>query len=206
MAVHVTKDEPRCKLCSHDRCVEIDALLERRANGVPDAITDRKLTVDFTLELLRNRFQVPNPTKENLFGHIKKHRRFDTEVEAQKVAAFERDVALKLAEKYEQEGLKGVDSYARRAVEVAEHRMLRELRSGKLPSISMEQALKAVDTTTRRKQSDAQGQMLQALMSGVGNAMGTKMLESSPGNPESPDVVEGEVIREIDDTREGSGD
>jgi hypothetical protein len=199
MPVEIIRVEPRCKICVSPHNKEIDALIELRKKGASDPVTKRKLTLAFTLEIFGGRFGLHNPTKENYDTHTKRHRKYTNDVEQAQVELYEKDVAKHLSRKYEKEGFGGVDTYARRAVEVAEMRMQLSLRSGRLPQVSMEQALKAVDTTTRRKQSDAQQTLVHALTAGIGQAIGRSVVQS-PGALD--EVIEAEIVSEIE---EGDG-
>lgn len=174
--VNKLKTEPRCKICKHPMRDAIDELCLIRFQRGKDPVTGQRLTANLLLDILGSRFLLANPTIDNVNAHWGKERHSHAgagdKLPGDNIPLLEESIARELAESFGDEPWT-VDNYGRRVALIAGAVLQRELESGRLPRVTLEQGLKAVDTTTRRKQSDAQAELLNALTAGVAAAHGT---------------------------------
>jgi hypothetical protein len=182
MGVLAIKDEPRCKLCSHPKRHDIDALLERRSNREQDE-AGNQINAEYVLRILGD-WGVTNPTEENLKVHFRKH----CEVVSSEEVAVAQGAVLLAVEQAQREGVV-VDVNADLdwlwmvwMLEIRE-RVARGEKSG----LPVDFGLKVAAEKTRRSHNESQDELLRALTGGMAVALGQR--KTAPMLP-SPEVVE----------------
>lgn len=169
MAVLVIKSEPKCKLCQHPRRVEIDELLELRADRARDKDGNFTHTTDQVIAMLRADFEVENPTLDNLKIHWRKH---CARTQATTAVAAQEAAADKLIQILTGEVKVDVDTDLDRlwAIGLAEieARISRGERSGITPDLMV----RIAQEKGRRQHNEVTHELLTALTGGIGQALG----------------------------------
>ena len=168
MAVVAIKTEPRCKLCTHPRRAEIDALLERRSRGDLDDAGNR-INSDYVEKLLIE-WGVVNPNKANFTIHFGKH----CEVLADEQAV-EREKELSELHQEMLDALDDSDGTIDGDLEAIRKVGMKRIRKlvveGKDPGITNDHLLKAVAEQTKRSSNDAARSLLGQLAGGLVQAI-----------------------------------
>lgn len=169
MPVVATHSEYRCKLCRHDKRPEIDALLERRSRREKDR-EGRLINEQYVIARLRE-WDVPNPTRDNLNLHWKKH----CEVISDEVVA---EATKNVTEALELLGERlltrdlGPDTLTDDLIEIAQVSLREQVAKGVMPKVTIDQALKAIDTKTRRKHNDRVNALLDVQAEALTQSLG----------------------------------
>lgn len=200
MPVIAVRSEPRCKLCSHARRDEIDALLELRSNG--KSVDGQRVNLEYVLAKFAE-FGVDNPNRDNVTIHWRKHCEKVTEDEFEQ----RKDVVeKKMDEMFERAMAGGVDVEAdldflwALGIEQVRERV----KNGQPAGITVDHLMKIAAEKGRRGQNEAQAELLKAL--GASTALAIKgevkfagILPGAEPVVEVPqldegDIIEGEVV------------
>jgi hypothetical protein len=188
MGVIARIHEPRCKICSHPRRVEIDALLEKRSQRIRDPETKKLLySRDIVIKTLLE-WGITNPTPDNVDRHWQKHCEVVSDAEATSLqdalnAASQEMLDIINARDGSVEG----DLHAIRAMSMARLRQ-KALRNEDV-GVTVDMGLKATTELTRRASSEAARDLLSTLAGGISKALG------GPGRKE---IADAEVVLEIE--------
>jgi hypothetical protein len=186
------KNEPKCKLCRHDRREHIDQLLLARSMRQTDPATGQQINLQYVLDALRG-LGVENPTEENIKVHFRRH----VEV-VDSAAADEMDKASEelFAELIEQAPAHlTAANVAEWQIKLWMARELARLRSGEGPSITTDQAQQAQRILVQSRQNEAQEKLLGGMVGVLGAALrDRKQIESKPLEIEAEPVEEAEVV------------
>jgi len=185
VAVLAIKSEQRCKLCSHVRRTDIDALLERRSNLEEDSAGNR-INAVYVIAQLRD-WGVVNPTEENLKSHWRKHceKITGTDVELVQTAALE--AVAQMREGSHPDINFDLDMLWKIGVAEIMDRVARGLPSGLSPDL----VLKIAAEKGRRQHNETQDELMRTLVGGVGLALSQRQ------QVELPEVVEDAEVKEL---------
>jgi hypothetical protein len=184
MAVLPIKHEPKCKLCSHDRRPDIDAILELRSNlGVDDG--GNRVNLVYVLERFAE-WGVVNPTADNVKNHWRKHCQVINS-EAMEAA---QSAALVELERMDREGVhvdvnRDLDWMWGIGLAEIRGRVARGEKSGITPDMLM----KVAAEKTRRQHNESQDELLKALTGGVAEAF-TQLGRGPKALPIPVEVIE----------------
>lgn len=175
MAVLATKTERRCKLCTHPRRADIDALLERRSNRERDE-AGSNINEEYVLKQLGD-WGVHNPTPDNIKAHWKRH----CEVITSKTLEATQKVALEKSRELIEGGKHvDVDENLRWLVTVGRAEIEERIVRGEKSGVTIDHVLKATAELTRRSHNAAQHDLLKELTGGIAQALTAPKKELPP--------------------------
>lgn len=197
MAARAKTTQAKCKLCSHPRRREIDAILEERSK--------RRINTEETLAKL-SALGVENPNLDNIKSHLgqkgnEAHTIFISEEEGEAEETVKnalRDAALAIFQRILGDNWRESTPTPEQVLEVQRSLYLHELElriaAGLPVDITHDQALKSIGEGTKRKQNEA----VDELMGGLGAALGAWATGQIEGAGAVPEVIDQEPIEEAE--------
>jgi hypothetical protein len=189
VAVQAIKTEDRCKLCRHDRRVEIDELLEKRSlrkktdDGAP-------INLAYVLAQLAE-WGVDNPNEDNVKIHWRKHCRQVSDEKAAAELAEREDLIQKILDG--EIPLADIDESMRLMFTLGVEEIKGRAARGERTGITIDHLVKFADTLTKRRHNEKTEQLMSALGGAVALAFGG----AATGElPPAPDEIAGELIEE----------
>lgn len=185
MAVIALKTEQRCKLCTHPQRPLIDSLLEQRSDRSKDS-TGTLVNGEYVQEKLKE-LGVPNPTRENMSVHWRKHCQKVTgqtgeEMGEEQAQALEELLAILDSDEYPDT----MDGSLQRLFALGMAEIGLRIRRGLPSGISPDQLKWVAGELTRRHHNETQADLLQALADGMGHAEITAVKVTVSSKPEVP--------------------
>ena len=197
--IRAVMSEPKCKICSHPDRKQADIFIYRQK--MKDVNDDGEpFTANYLLTALAE-MGIPNPSKENVLNHWRKH----VEVPTKGQRAIERKAVSTILEKMSSDQIltmsraELLDLMMRQGVLEAGHRLATTGKSG----ITVADVLKIAELQIREKGSEAQNEFLKALGGGIVAAVKNGIPAKQAKQLANAEVVDADVV-EVEDPIEAA--